>query len=239
MLQQKELTHKRAIRQIGPTCGYYALINGMHYWQPKTIRNHKWHKTGSDKHINVLLSLSKRHLPYTVGELFNNQIFYQIIKEWSHPNIQSVELIERGNTLDELEASDGVFYLMPIYRPEMSRKKQERANSHWLCIIPKANKQLIVLDSNNRSKKRYRTKTDLNAANMALDGKVFRWDDWLKSQPKNNKLRYGGLLDRYTHRDVTRTLDAFYEATKKCPIQQQSLNKKQLIKITMTTESEG
>lgn len=228
MKKNKELKHLKAIRQIGPTCGYYALINGMHHVTPETVT-----KCMADELVESLLSIGKKHLPHTVGEQFDNETFRTVIAEWHHPEIKTIQLMKLSETLDNLVYEPNTFYLLPIYRAVKSRKKKFAHNSHWLCLVPQPDGTLIVLDSNNRSKKRFKTKTDIREANKELASVSFDWADWLDSQPRTGKLRYGGLLDRITHPTITKTLDALYVDAKKRPIGQQPLNKQETIKITL------
>lgn len=175
-------------KQIGGTCGYYALINAIN------------HVTGREKilthhDVEVLLRTTIRKGYSNIGEIFSYADFQLIIDEFKEMNEEyrfnheivdfNVDLVNR---IDKNQA------ILVNYSSLGQEKGEEFTNSHWVaCVGEKKNKIKIINSSNPR--KRYRIQ-DIYKKSKELKNKKFDWIEFLNSKTFETFYSDCGMLNR-------------------------------------------
>lgn len=159
--QNDILRNIRGYKQEGPTCGIYALLNGVFGYRKcnaqciRSVAKKLWKVAtkNADENVNKIgkkidsTSIGSYSL---VGEFFDSKNLYSFIKKNSEiiPGY-SLE-VERILSIPQEEAEkpkSNEFYLVPIN----SSCKRNKNNMHWICLKKVKNKLAIINSTGNKT----------------------------------------------------------------------------------------
>lgn len=194
------------VKQIGPTCGIYALINGiLEMYNIKNKRDAKVHKI-------VLQLLKKNELEDKnlsdgktfIGEFFeidNYLIFIRnnynfIVQSLTNSFGQNIELEISKISFSRIPEESEVLFIVPIAG---KKNKSNQTILHWISVLPHK-QEFRIIDSNEKSAI-FLNLDEIEDKHYELSNCSFYWDEF-----NYNKIGFFGIRkwvkDRLKEKDT-------------------------------------
>lgn len=170
-----EARAKRLVRQLGPTCAFYAFINGI-------IATKNLDDVGTYKiRSSILDIIEKDNTEHTnIGEFFDINVLKSFLEKYGKELTKGLNA-NYGFNIDvvgRLQNTPDTFYLIPIFRGKYTTAPLYKYTTmHWIAAVYLDNK-LYMVDSPNKISElstNNMLKLDLN---QELKGKYFTWVNW-------------------------------------------------------------
>lgn len=184
------LFSKKPKTQTGPTCGPYAIANGLYltgYIEKKEI---------NPLVIQILTNLFQKNESY-VGEIFSSSKMNDTIEEMiANQNLKiikkstkNVKQTQLDNDLNHLQPNE--FAIIPI---------RWGNNLHWIGVIHRYGK-LKYYDNHTRSLMRVDLKKITEKCKKA-NNVIFQWQPWINRKIKKNKYHLHVLARIGKHKPI-------------------------------------
>lgn len=186
---------KKPKTQTGPTCGPYAIANGLY------LTNYIQKNQINPFVLQTVQTLFQKNQSY-VGEIFSSEIMQQTIHDmiYNQPlkivkkEIRALKPTQLENDLLQLQPNE--FALLPI---------QWGDNLHWIGVIHQYGK-LKYYNNHTRSLLTFKTVKMFpkvhNATNVA-----FNWQPWITHKIKKNKYTLNALARIGKHKPMLQLIN--------------------------------